>query len=222
MYNMNYQKKIFITGAQNGLGNSLLNLSKEKGIETHFHYHKQDSNLDIPFGNINDSLVRNNILNYVKKNNINVFINNVGIYNGKKLLELTEDEIIETISTNLTSTIILTKSILNFFVHRGYGMIYNINSLAGIVPTSNESVYCASKFGLKGFTESVKEEMKQNKNIKLVNVILGAMKTNMTKNRPNYDLLLDPNEVSDCILNHILQNYNTIDNELIIKRQNFI
>jgi short-subunit dehydrogenase len=219
---MNYQRKIFITGAQYGLGKSILNLSVDKGIETYFHFHKNPNNLEIPYGDINDSEVRKNILNYVRQKDINVFINNVGIYHTKKILELNENEIIETISTNLTSTILLTKSILNFFVGRGYGMIYNINSLAGLYGSKNESVYCASKFGLKGFTESVKEEMKEYENIKLVNVILGAMKTKMTKHRLNYDLLLDPNEVADCILNHIMQNYMNIDNELIIKRQNYI
>jgi short-subunit dehydrogenase len=215
---MGYNRKIFITGASSGLGEQFVNISKNNGIDIHYHQRNNDLNVNV-FGDINNKETRDNIVKYVIDNDINVFINNAGIYQNKSLQDTNIDDIYNILHTNLYSKIILTKMVLDVFIEKGYGMIYNINSLAGLKGSKNESVYSASKHGLKGFTESIKEEIREYKDIRIVNVILGAFKTKMTIGRSNYDILGDTKEVADCILNHINQDYKTINNDLIITRK---
>lgn len=219
---MNYERKIFTTGAATGLGYEIVSQSKKRNIDIKYHQHKNEiiHNDDFVFGDIRDEQVQESILKTIVDNDINVFINNVGVYLNKSLQESSPTEIYDVLSTNLFSTILLTKKISDLFLLRGYGMIYNINSLAGLRGTKNESIYCASKHGLKGFTDSLSDELKGQKDIRIVNVTLGAFKTKMTMGRPNYDLLGEPNDVANCILDHISQNYSSINNELIITRKN--
>lgn len=215
---MEYNRKIFITGASSGLGKEFVEISKNNNVDIHYHQRNNDLNVNV-FGDINDKETQDKIIKYVIDNDINVFINNAGIYMNKPLQDTNLDDIYNILNTNLYSKIILSKRVLDIFTKKGYGMLYNINSLAGLKGSKNESIYSASKHGLKGFTESMREEIRDYKDIRIVNVILGAFKTKMTINRDNYNMLGDPKEIADIILNHINQNYKTINNDLIITRK---
>jgi len=215
---MEFKRKIFITGGSSGLSSEIIKESKNRNIE--IHYHQRINNNTNPIcGDIREEEVQDNILKFIIDNDINVFINNAAIYSNKSLDQITISDIDDIISINLTSKIILTKKILDHFKRKGYGMIYNINSLAGIKGSKNESLYSATKHGLKGFTDSLKEEFKNFKNIRITNVTLGAFKSKITKDRDNYEDLAEPNEVANCIIDHIIQDYKTINNDLIITRK---
>ncbi len=213
---MNNGKRIFITGAGSGIGKEIKNAAKNKNIFCKSHSRSDHEN-EI-FGNINKNKTQEKIIKFAKKNNINVFINNAGIYSCKPISQISNNEIKNIINTNLVSCIQISKKILELYKNQGYGMLYNINSLAGLYGCENESIYCASKFGLKGFTDSLIREYKQYKNIRIVNVILGASKTKMTINRFNYEDLIDPSEIASVILNHIETSYNSLKTDLIITR----
>lgn len=220
MSKIEFNRKIFITGGSSGLGKSIILESINQDIEVYYHQRKKNIlNEKCVFGDLKNENTINKICNFIEENDINVFINNAGIYLNEPLLFTDISSITDILKINLEIPIILTKKILEIFNKKGYGMIYNINSLAGIKGTKNESIYGASKYGLKGFTDSLIDEYRDNKNIRIVNVILGAFKSKITKNRENYDDLGDPKEVADCILKHILGNYKTINNDLIITRK---
>jgi 3-oxoacyl-[acyl-carrier protein] reductase len=59
----------------------------------------------------------------------------------------------------------------------GGGMIVNISSVAGKKGWANASAYCASKFGLTGFTEALADEGKEH-SIRAIVLYPGAMATN--------------------------------------------
>jgi len=214
-------RKVYITGLGGSLGNELFNVFKLNDIIVNGHYHKLKNSSErySTFGDITNEKVRNNVVEHFILSNSNVFINNAGVYINKPILDMSEEEIINLINLNLTSSIILTQKILNHLVNNGGGMIYNINSVAGIHSSINESVYCASKFGLKGFTDSLIQEYKNNKDIRIVNVTLGAFKSKMTKHRTNYTELSDPNEIANKIFTHIMEDYKTINTDLSIYRK---
>ena len=210
-------KKILVTGTGSGLGKELVNVFEENNMFVIPHTHSEMNNSCV-FGDISDDRVRKEITKSFVANDCNILINNVGIYQYNSFHNMSDDQIIKLINTNLTSTILLTKSILDHILELGEGMIYNINSLAGINPAKYESVYCASKFGLRGFTESLIQEYRNHKNIKIVNVTLGAFKSKITESRSNFDELAEPREVAEKICSHINEEYNTIKSELIIYR----
>lgn len=75
------------------------------------------------------------------------------------MLEDNEPEAIEQlIATNVTATILLTRLALPF-LHKKSGRIVNIGSSFGGLGYPGFSVYCASKFALRGFSEALRREL---------------------------------------------------------------
>lgn len=92
---------------------------------------------------------------------VSLLINNAGITSFNNFSHLAEHEISDIISVNLTATIQLTNEFLrkkNFC----QATVVNIGSALGSIGFPGYSVYCASKFGLRGFTESLNREYSQS------------------------------------------------------------
>src|SRR6185295_19191230 len=65
------------------------------------------------------------------------------------------------LDTNLRSIFMASRDVLPSMISRRTGHIINIASIAGKVGSATRAVYCASKFGVVGFTESLAEEVRQ-------------------------------------------------------------
>ena len=89
-------------------------------------------------------------------------------------------------NTNCLSHIALIKAFLPLLKRtakegRGYGRIVNISSLAGLMGVSVRTCYSASKFGIGGFSRSLRTEVKQY-GIKVQMMYPGYVQTNVSKN----------------------------------------
>ena len=82
-----------------------------------------------------------------------------------------------TIAVNLRAPFLLSKAAFPHMREAGGGIIVNISSVAGKKGWANASAYCASKFGLTGFTEALADEGKQH-GIRAIVLYPGAMATN--------------------------------------------
>ncbi len=82
-----------------------------------------------------------------------------------------------TLSVNLRAPFLLSKAAFPHMREVGGGMIVNISSVAGKKGWANASAYCASKFGLTGFTEALADEGKGH-GIRAIVLYPGAMATN--------------------------------------------
>lgn len=103
------------------------------------------------------------------------------------------------IDTNLVSTIkLITYITEQHFFKRGNGTIVIVNSQAGKHGNATEAVYCASKFGLRGFAESV-TQWYMMKGVKLLSVYPGAFKSKITKNREHFNKLMEPDDIAQVI-----------------------
>ncbi|MRG88134.1 SDR family oxidoreductase [Salinibacillus xinjiangensis] len=141
---------------------------------------------------------------------IELLINNAGLGMFGKAEEIDEKSIHSMIDTNLKGTIFCTQEVLPSMKERDKGVIVNIISTAGLIGKVTESVYCASKFGVRGFTESLYEELK-NTNVHVIGAYMGGMKTEFwddiltdeqTKN------FMDPNDIADIIINNTIERKN--------------
>jgi len=196
---------ILITGSQGGLGKEIY--KKVKATKHSVFQHSRSSNTDIncDFNKLEEV---KKIQEFIREKQINCLINNSGVYSNKEFTSLTEEEIFNIINVNLIAPILLTKYVYkNIIQNKSQGLIININSLAGKYPSYNESIYCASKFGLSGFGSSLSINQKKS-NVKVIDCFIGAMKTNMTINRDNYENLMEPSEISEFIINLIDSNHN--------------
>ena len=91
---------------------------------------------------------------------IDILINNAGIGMRKPFAETSVDTIEEIMRINYFGMVYCTHAALPSMIARGGGHIVNISSVAGIIGTPNLSGYCASKFAMNGFSESLYYELK--------------------------------------------------------------
>lgn len=206
---------ILITGCGSGLGQALLEESIKKNLSVFPHYRNSSTHFS---GDICDSGFSDRLDEYVREKNIDVFVNSAAIYCGGPLLETSDSDIERTIVTNLTSQILMLKKVFGYFVEKKGGLIININSLSGIYPAKNESVYSASKFGLKAFSKSLQLEA-IGTGVEVLDVYPGAIQTRMTEERPNYQTLMKSDEVASQILDLISDKKHYV-NEVILRKRN--
>jgi hypothetical protein len=90
---------------------------------------------------------------------IDVLVNNAGTNSRGDFDSLELDAIEAIIDTNLKAPMLLTRLALPH-LRKSRGVVVNVASIAGHVPLPGESPYCASKWGLRGFTFAVREELR--------------------------------------------------------------
>lgn len=90
---------------------------------------------------------------------IDVLINNAGIECFAPFTELTDEMVQQTIATNLTSAILLTRNVVPHMQKQGFGRIINMASIAGKHGPAYGAVYGATKAGLIALTQSLRGEL---------------------------------------------------------------
>jgi short-subunit dehydrogenase len=107
---------------------------------------------------------------------IDLLVNNAGIAVVKPFAEITPIEWEQTVGVNITAPFMLTQ---HFAPRMPPGSsIVNILSVAAKTGFSNWSAYCMSKFALEGFSQSVREELRDRK-IRVINVYPAATDTDI-------------------------------------------
>lgn len=92
---------------------------------------------------------------------VDVLVNNAGIIVGKTFVDHSPDEIARTMEVNATAPMYLTRELLPGMIARGGGHIVNIASAGGMVSNPRMSVYCASKWAMIGWSDSLRLEMER-------------------------------------------------------------
>ncbi len=91
---------------------------------------------------------------------IDILFNNAGFGRLDWLENLDPDRDIEAqLRVNLLGVILVTRLVLPHMIARRSGHIINMGSIAGLVATPTFSIYAASKFGMRGFTDSLRREV---------------------------------------------------------------
>ncbi|MBN3544209.1 SDR family NAD(P)-dependent oxidoreductase [Fictibacillus barbaricus] len=124
----------------------------------------------------NEEQVLNVLQSIFTNEQVHLLINNAGTGIFQPLESLSEKDIKCMIETNIYGTIYPTRAALQLFKKQGYGKVMNIISTAGLRGKVNESVYCASKFAVRGFTESLVKEW-EGSGIYPTAVYMGGMDT---------------------------------------------
>ncbi|KAK3605311.1 hypothetical protein CHS0354_003957 [Potamilus streckersoni] len=90
---------------------------------------------------------------------VTVLINNAGVVCGKNLLDIPDELIERTFRVNLLALFWTTRCFLPSMIEKNHGHIVNIGSSAGLTGMNKLTDYCASKFGVTGFTEVLNYEL---------------------------------------------------------------
>lgn len=213
------RKRICITGCGSGLGNAMLNYAREKGYHVLPHYRTSDvKSKNYVVGDITDVGFADYLNSYLQIHNIDVFINNAGIYLGKEIENCSDDEIANVINTNVTAQIQILKRVYSRFRKMKSGLIININSLAFQQPSKNETVYAASKYALKGFSKALQMEA-IGTGVDIIDVHPGGIQTRMTQSRDNYNSMMDVDEVAKKVID-LTKRGTFYTNELVLRKRN--
>ena len=196
-----YNKPVVISGASGGLGFAVAKLLIEKfdckiigiarneqkilsAIET---LGDKKANFSYQLFDVSKKENWQNFYNYLVKNDIkiDVLINNAGfMLPFSKFEKYSEKEIDEIINTNFVSNVWSTKTLLPLLKQSTTPAIINVASAAGLCAVVGQSMYCATKFAVKGFTETLQQEYK--KQIYVGGIYPGFIKTDIM-NRQNVD-----------------------------------
>lgn len=117
---------------------------------------------------------------------IDVWVNNAGVLAAGALEDVPSAINEQVILTNLVGYINGAHEVLPYFKNQGYGILINNISIGGWFPTPYAAAYSASKFGLRGFSESLKGELSNQPNIHVVDLYPGFLDTPGIQHAANY------------------------------------
>jgi len=141
---------------------------------------------------------------------LSILINNAGISDFNLLQRQDEKLITDLINTNLIAPILLTQALIPLLQKAPHPVIVNIGSTFGSIGYAGFSVYSASKFGLRGFTESLRREL-ANTPIDVCYVAPRATKTSINTDLVNAmnahigTTMDDPEIVAEHVLHAVEQ-----------------
>ncbi|CAG2107915.1 unnamed protein product [Medioppia subpectinata] len=90
---------------------------------------------------------------------IDILVNNAGVVNGKNLMDIPDEKIIQTFQVNAISHFWTVKAVLPDMMAANSGHLVSIASAAGTTGLCQLTDYCASKFAAVGFEESLRYEL---------------------------------------------------------------
>lgn len=168
------QQTCLLTGATGGIGQAIAKALANKGVSLILQG-RSESRLQ----QLNDSLTgehkilvadittiqgREKICRMAELNAISMLINNAGVGQFSLLEETEETVIVDTLEINLLAPILLIQELLPLLQKADQqqpapSYVINVGSAFGSIGFAGQSIYCASKFGLRGFTEALYREL---------------------------------------------------------------
>ncbi|MFC1923665.1 SDR family NAD(P)-dependent oxidoreductase [Chloroflexota bacterium] len=172
---MSNQPVLLVTGASSGIGEAVARLFAEEGYRVSMGARRLER-LQVVAQDIesaggqsitiqSDLTIFEDIQRLISETldqfgRIDVLLNNAGFGRIKWLEELDPIEDIQAqIQINLITTILVAREVLPHMIQRREGHIINMSSMGGLVASPTYTVYSASKFGVRGFTEALRREV---------------------------------------------------------------
>ena len=221
-------KYYIISGGSSGLGYNLANellkigygviilgTNKKRLRISKTNLQKENNNILCLKCDINNIRHLKKLKRFILSKDINLcgLINNAGKGYFCDIKNIDIKIVNDILDTNLKGMILLTSTILSMVPNNKEFKIINIMSTAALEPKRRETIYCLSKWGQRGFTESLRLEV--NKNIKVIAVYPGGMKTPFWEKidtQKDISHFMDPVNVAKRIIN-------SEENNIIIKRE---
>ncbi len=171
-------------------------------------------------GNEND--VRK-VVSYIKENRLTAeyLINNAGVGQFAPAHASDSAMIDRVFEANIKGMILLTSAILKITPEEEELTIVNIMSTSALYGRSEETIYCAAKWGARGYTEALRTELK-GKRRNIIAVYPGGMKTDFWKipgQSRDISTFMDPAEVAEKIVKAVIVTDKMFVTDITINRK---
>lgn len=137
---------------------------------------------------------------------VDIILNIAGIWQKKMPVEEIDEQVInDVIATNLTGLIHMTKLVIPVLKKQAEGAIINISSMTGVKFPPGQSVYAATKWGVRGFTEVIREDLRGT-SVKVSGIYQAGVKTDMFFKTGEkftegvYEKFMDPKDLANIIV----------------------
>lgn len=197
------QRTIFITGASTGLGKAAAKLFQSRGWNVIATMRKPERETELtrlknvrvlPLDVTNSEPVKTTVQTVISSGKVNVLFNNAAYGLMGALEDLTDEQMLSQINTNLLRVLRVTKEFIPHFKENLNGLIITTTSIAAFASTPMTGVYNATKWALEGWTETLSYDLKPF-NIGVKTIIPGGIKGNFagsvqTVFNPEYEPLM--------------------------------
>ncbi len=151
--------------------------------------------------------------------NIDVLINNAGVFFPGEVHQEEDGVLEQMIETNVYSAYRMSKAIIPNMKARKAGYIFNIASIAGLQAYPNGGSYSISKFALIGMGKALRQEL-LNDNIKVSNIMPGAV---LTASWEGVDLpkerFIQADDIAKVIFNAYSLSDSTVVEDIVVRPQ---
>lgn len=151
---------------------------------------------------------------------IAIWVNNAGLARHRWIPDYSEAEIDLMLDVNLKGTILGSQAALKAMIPQKRGHIINVISTASLRGIPSETVYCAAKWGVRGFTQGLAEEAAAHR-IRVTALLPGGVDTAFwtdasTRQAPT-QLFLKPEHIADGIVRCIEMDDFCVPRELVLR-----
>ena len=161
--------------------------------------------------------------NYLSENDYSVeyLFNNAGSGLFIKADSSTSSLIDKVFEANIKGMILLTSGVLSITPENEELTIVNIMSTSALYGRAEETIYCAAKWGARGYTEALRTELKGTKR-NIIAVYPGGMKTdfwNIPGQNRDISNFMDPEEVAEKIVDAVIVTDKMFVTDITINRK---
>lgn len=150
---------------------------------------------------------------------VDVLVNAAGVYHYGPVIDTGDDDFDRVLETNLKGIFSTCRCVLPHMIERNRGHIINIASIAGKVGSARRAVYCASKFGVVGFSQALAEEVREE-GIRVSVICPGSTDTRFslteTKGKSR-ERMLRPADVAHAVRMLLGQASNSFISEIVMR-----
>ena len=160
----------FVTGGSRGIGRACVDIFSDNGCAVAFIYCSNDDAAEECANETGAYAIKadlsdpeeaewayNKAVEYL--GGVDILVNNAGVSSSGLITDMTDDEWMRVMNTNLSSAFYMSRAVSHDFVRQQSGAIVNIGSVWGRCGASCEVVYSTSKAGMRGLTLSMAKEL---------------------------------------------------------------
>ncbi|MFA9443990.1 SDR family NAD(P)-dependent oxidoreductase [Egicoccus sp. AB-alg6-2] len=192
---------VVVTGASSGIGRATVKALLHAGSTVVAVARREDAlqdladefdgdtrrRLDIEVADVNDATALERVAAEAigRYGRLDAWVNNAAVNQYGRFEEVPLDEWRRVVETNLFGYVNGVRAALPWFREQGHGVVVNVGSVLSKVPAPLQSAYVASKYAIRGLTESLRQETRDVKGIDFALIMPGPVDTPLFQHAAN-------------------------------------